>query len=397
MMIRCSDAFSTIRRYKESLLGMVLRILSYFLTAITLKLRGVFCWCPTSRQSLDDAERRILSFMKKPYCGFFVDVGRVSDSPPRHSRIWTVVVDPDDSESNQLPLVLVHGYLCGSALWVLNLESLAKRRSVYSIDLLGFGKSSRPTFSSDAQTAELQFVQALEAWRQRVGLERFVLLGHSLGAFVAAAYALRHPQRVAHAILEDPWGFTECGVAKTPLQLVPWIVAAFSRGIKFFSRRADICTLLRAGGILGPPILSVVLSHETNMFRKMVLDETAIASYFYHCNVRRPSGEATVKALMHFFPWAKHPMGPRLVALPPEIGLTFIYGEDSFMGRRPAFALRKARPQSYVKIHVLEDCGHNLHYEKPDDFSLVVGKVCEAVDEQTREKRRETASTPDVH
>ncbi|EEC17071.1 hypothetical protein IscW_ISCW012953 [Ixodes scapularis] len=60
-MIRCSDAFSTIRRYKESLLGMVLRILSYFLTAIMLKLRGCFCWCPTSRQSLDDAERRILS------------------------------------------------------------------------------------------------------------------------------------------------------------------------------------------------------------------------------------------------------------------------------------------------------------------------------------------------
>uniref|UniRef100_A0A4D5S0J7 Putative conserved secreted protein n=1 Tax=Ixodes scapularis TaxID=6945 RepID=A0A4D5S0J7_IXOSC len=368
---------------------MVLRILSYFLTAIMLKLRGCFCWCPTSRQSLDDAERRILSFMKKPYCGFFVDIGRVSDIPRRNSRIWTVVVDPDDgsSDSTRLPLVLVHGYLCGSALWVLNLESLAKKRTVYSIDLLGFGKSSRPTLSSDARTVELQLVQALEAWRQRVGLERFVILGHSLGAFVAGAYALRHPQRLAHVILEDPWGFSECLIPETPFQLVPWIVATFSRGIKFFSG-TDICTLLRAAGILGPPILSVVLAHETNMFRKIVLDETAIPTYFYHCNVRRPSGEAAVKALMHRFPWAEHPMGPRLAALPPEMGLTFIYGEHSFMGRRPAFALREARPRSCVKIHVLEDCGHNLHYEKPDEFSHVVGKVCETADEQTHEKQQ---------
>ncbi|KAG0430252.1 hypothetical protein HPB47_022889, partial [Ixodes persulcatus] len=103
--------------------------------------------------------------------------------------------------------------------------------------------------------------------------------------------------------------------------------------------------------VIGPPILSVILAHETTMFRKIVLDETAIPSYFYHCNVRRPSGEAAVKALMHRFPWAEHPMGPRLVALPPEMGVTFIYGGHSFMGRRPAFVLREARPRSCVKIH----------------------------------------------
>ncbi|KAH9362248.1 hypothetical protein HPB48_002226 [Haemaphysalis longicornis] len=225
--------------------------------------------------------------MGKPYSGYYVDVGRISDKPARSSRVWTVQLEPDAAGEDALPLVLVHGYLCGSALWVLNLEALSRRRRVYAIDLLGFGKSSRPTLAADPCTVEDQLAQALEAWRSELGLDRFLLLGHSFGAFVASAYALRHPKHVAHLILEDPWGFSESRVPDKAFQLWPWLVTAFTRGIQFF-RLADICTVLRAGGILGPAVLRVVLSHETNMFRKIVRDETAIVSYFYHCNVRRP-------------------------------------------------------------------------------------------------------------
>ena len=61
-------------------------------------------------------------------------------------------------------------------------------------------------FSSDATEIEEEMVGHLETWRRVVGLERFVLLGHSLGAFLATSYALRHPERVRHLILVDPWG-----------------------------------------------------------------------------------------------------------------------------------------------------------------------------------------------
>lgn len=367
------------RFYKKTLLDMVRRILSCFFTALTERLRSFFCWCPSSRESLDEAERRVLGSMRKRYNGYYVDVGRISDIPPQNSCIWTVQVEPDEEDEMAVPLVLVHGYLCGAALWVLNLEALSHRRRVYAIDLLGFGKSSRPTLSSDAEATEAQLALALERWRSRVGLEQFVLLGHSFGAFVASAYALRSPRHVAHLILEDPWGFSESHMPDTAFRLLPWLATAFTRGLKYFSR-ADICSLLRAGGILGPTFLGIVLAHETNMFRKIVQDKTAVVSYFYHCNVRRPSGEASVKALMHRFPWVKHPMGIRLVDLPPEIGITFIYGAHSFMSQMPAFALRDARTRSLVHLHVLEDCGHNLHYEKPEEFCDVVNKVCDLVD-----------------
>lgn len=365
------------------MLKLVLRLVQFIVAVVVGRLQKFFRWCPSSRQCLDEAEKRLLAYMNKPYRGFYVDVGRVGENAQRNSRVWTVVLEADDGPTDRLPLVLVHGYLCGSALWLLNLEALSKHRRVYSVDMLGFGKSSRPPFSTDAHWTERQLVQGLESWRKKVGLERFVLLGHSMGGFVAAAYALRHPQHVVHLIIEDPWGFTKCGVHKTPLRWAPWLVDIFTRGIKFFSR-ADICTLLRAGGILGPPLLAVVLSHEIQMFSKVVNDRTAIPSYFYHCNVRRPSGEAAVKALMHQFPWARHPMGPRVVNLPRDMAITFIYGENSFMGKHPAFKIMEARAPSYVNIHVLRGCGHNLHYEKPAKFNQVVCKACEHADAQVQ-------------
>ena len=74
---------------------------------------------------------------------------------------------------------------------------------------LGFGRSSRPVFSNEAQKAEEQLVRSVEEWRREMQLEKFVLLGHSMGGFLAASYAILYPQRVKHLILADPWGFPE--------------------------------------------------------------------------------------------------------------------------------------------------------------------------------------------
>ena len=81
-------------------------------------------------------------------------------------------------------------------MWVKNLTALAQTgRPVYAVDMLGFGRSSRPAPGVQAQEAEEQFVQSLEEWREAMGLEIMVLLGHDLGGYVSAAYALKYPHR----------------------------------------------------------------------------------------------------------------------------------------------------------------------------------------------------------
>lgn len=73
----------------------------------------------------------------------------------------------------------------------------------------GFGRSSRPVFSNEAQIAESQLVRSIEEWRREMQLEKFVLLGHSMGGFLAASYSMQYPERIKHLILADPWGFPE--------------------------------------------------------------------------------------------------------------------------------------------------------------------------------------------
>ena len=124
--------------------------------------------------------------------------------------IRCLVMEPQQpSLPEKTPLVLVHGFGCGIVQFYKNLDHLHQDRRLYALDLPGFARSTRIPFPEEAEAVEAAFVSALERWREGVGLERFVLLGHSLGGFLSLSYSMTHPHRVRHLILDDPWGFPQ--------------------------------------------------------------------------------------------------------------------------------------------------------------------------------------------
>jgi pimeloyl-ACP methyl ester carboxylesterase len=105
--------------------------------------------------------------------------------------------------SDQLPIVLVHG--ASGNLHDLRLalgDRLAANRRVILIDRPGHGWSDRPGGVADASPARQAALIAQAVGR--IGVERFVLLGHSLGGAVASALALAFPARVAGLVLLAP-------------------------------------------------------------------------------------------------------------------------------------------------------------------------------------------------
>lgn len=96
-------------------------------------------------------------------------------------------------------MVLLHGFGGGLGLWAQNLDALSQQRPVLALDLLGFGLSSRPQFSSDAQKAEEQFVDSIEQWRTKLGLDSMILLGHNLGGYLAVSYAINYLDRLVYS------------------------------------------------------------------------------------------------------------------------------------------------------------------------------------------------------
>ena len=121
-------------------------------------------------------------------------------------------------EETEQNLVMLHGYGAGLGFFYKNFEGLSRVPGwkVYALDLLGMGRSSRPPFRIHAKDrqgsiteAENWFIDALEEWRIQKKIDRFTLLGHSLGGYMAVAYALKYPGHLNKLVLASPVGIPE--------------------------------------------------------------------------------------------------------------------------------------------------------------------------------------------
>lgn len=100
--------------------------------------------------------------------------------------------DPD-----HLPLVLIHGWWVTADLnWGYNLAGLGAHHPVVTVDLPGHGHGPRRKSRFSMRACADDIVAVLD----RLGIERCIAVGYSLGGAVAQRLAHRHPQRVVAAV-----------------------------------------------------------------------------------------------------------------------------------------------------------------------------------------------------
>ena len=97
------------------------------------------------------------------------------------------------------PLVLLHGVATSRLIWRHVTAPLSGARRVIAVDVPGFGESS-------PAGAGFELSGVADALARQLELERFDLLGHSLGGALAVALAARHPGRVRKLVLVSPAG-----------------------------------------------------------------------------------------------------------------------------------------------------------------------------------------------
>jgi pimeloyl-ACP methyl ester carboxylesterase len=103
-----------------------------------------------------------------------------------------------DQGKGGLPVVFVHSFAGNSSHWDAQLDHLKERRRAIAFDLRAHGESV-PSVRGDY--AVRSFAEDIGAVVDALGLERFVLVGHSLGGAAGIAYAGAHPDRVAGLLL----------------------------------------------------------------------------------------------------------------------------------------------------------------------------------------------------
>jgi pimeloyl-ACP methyl ester carboxylesterase len=265
-------------------------------------------------------------------------------------------------------LVLLSGYSSGSGLYFRALDHLAAHYHVFCVDVLGTGASERPPFTArTAEEAEAFFVDSLEGWRAAsppLSSTPFTLLGHSLGGFLVGAYALRHPQAVAHLILVNAAGLPAQADARiAAARERHWAVGAVGWA---WDMGVTPGALVRA---MGPYSQAAVEGMVTRRFSWHAPVPPELHRYIHAILTAQGSGEFALNRLMEFGAHARLPLGPRLLQS-WKGRITVLHGERDWLDVRESAALVKGLQGLGVDAEFVSVPGaeHYVFLERPQAF-----------------------------
>lgn len=128
---------------------------------------------------------------------WYSQLGTQRDWVWRGWRIRYTYLRSQQPNTQNSPLVFLHGFGAALDQWRYNLQPFSQDHPVYALDMLGFGASEK---AAATYNVELWVTQVYEFWRTLIG-KPIVLVGHSLGALVALTCATLYPDMVQGLIL----------------------------------------------------------------------------------------------------------------------------------------------------------------------------------------------------
>ncbi|KAG0038992.1 hypothetical protein BGZ82_010107 [Podila clonocystis] len=304
-------------------------------------------------------------------------------------------------EPGETAIVICHGYGAGLGFFYRNYHSLSQIPNVkiYAIDWLGMGGSSRPDFkfkhssktpvNDVVKQAEDFFISALEELREIQKIDKMILIGHSLGGYLSAVYALKHPERVEKLILASPVGIPENPEAqKAPLPNPPESSGSGSGSpspksantapappssllrklaIGAWERNITPQAVMRFTGPFGP---SLVAAYTSRRFAYLEADELRdLNSYIYHISSKSGSGEYALSTILAPGAFARWPLMDRLKDL--KMPTVFMYGESDWMDWKAGDKARRTMtvPTAIMRI---PSAGHHLYMDNPLAFDKAI-------------------------
>lgn len=102
----------------------------------------------------------------------------------------TTVFYTDTGKGNSV--VLLHGFLENNTMWNTVVEKISKRNRVICIDLLGHGKTGSIGYIHSME----EMAEAVKTVLQELKIRRAIFIGHSMGGYVALAFAEKYPKNV---------------------------------------------------------------------------------------------------------------------------------------------------------------------------------------------------------
>jgi pimeloyl-ACP methyl ester carboxylesterase len=245
------------------------------------------------------------------------------------------------------PLLLLHGWGASARIWSEVAATAGLPRRLYALDMPGAGnapiRAAAPTLNALAAEV-LAFADAL-------GLERFDLLGHALGAATAAIVAAHHPRRVGHMALLG------LGVRGFAPELLALGLSRLSFDFSFGVTRplVDLWKPFNRAFMQSPPLarsIGALVLHgqpaSLELWKDYLADHASADARAYVTSLTMP-GDPTLHAALR------------------EVSIPTIY----IVGREDRVTRLAEAKEAYIQtpgseLQVIDNCGHLIMAEQPE-------------------------------
>lgn len=248
-------------------------------------------------------------------------------------------------------VLLVHGAgpgASGEFAWGRAVAALGRYGRAIALDLVGFGLSEKP---ADVLYSHQLFVRHVAAFLDVLCVERVSVVGNSVGAYVAAKYALDYPERVKKLLL------VSSGTIAMAMGVEMGMTEGFRQLVEYDGTREGMRRFL-AGILHHPERLSEEQVEER--YRQACLPgawEAQRAFLWYVREGRKDPSQAQLFEIRERLPRLRVPM-------------LFVWGRhDVFAPPGLAERLQQLLPQA--RFVVFEDSGHQVQNDEPERFHQV--------------------------
>jgi epoxide hydrolase 4 len=261
------------------------------------------------------------------------------------------------AKTEKNPIVFLHGWPEYCEAWRPVMNRLSGRFDLIAPDLRNFGQSDKPTGDQPAANCGADVLAAdLLAFADRLGLKRFGIVSHDVGAYVAQRFAREHPERVAGLFFFNcPYDGIGHRWADAPHLIQTWYQyfnqQPFAAGLVGSSRdncRRYIGHFLKAWSAGKPAAFETVLERWVDNFMRPHNLQGGFNWYISTNTARRAVIEERAPAVP-------------IIAAPTRI----------FWGRLDPSIKAEWTDQLHrffadLDLGFCEDGGHFVHYERPD-------------------------------
>lgn len=210
------------------------------------------------------------------------------------------------------PLLFLHGFLGTLVYYCKLFYDLSKEFCIYTFDFPGAGLSSRNNFWPQSNSEVLDyFMDQMGKIKKALGLTKFYLAGHSMGAYLSYYYCLKNPEDVICFFMLSPAGFRDVDPdhpfvksLKHPQSLKVRLV----NNLHFFLHRRNL-NYRDFLSFLGPVGRQIIRTVSRNYLRIPDGEELELMiEYTYHVSRLKTCWDKSVHLIFKDGPYSPNPM-----------------------------------------------------------------------------------------